>query len=105
MSSDPLRPYLNHTEIILRIPGKPDLQLGWEDINYNMTPNGWKPIFNKEKYKKIMIERSLMNPEDDINFIFQSGRPNNKFIITRLVKQPEIQIPVTKITAEGEKNG
>ena len=103
MSSDPLRPYLNHTEIILRIPGKPDLQLGWEDINYNMTPNGWKPIFNKEKYKKIMIERSLMNPEDDINFIFQSGRPNNKFIITRLVKQPEIQIPVTKITAEGEK--
>ena len=92
MSSDPLRPYNNHTEILLQIPGKPDLQLGWEDINYEKSANGWKPIFDKKKYKKIMIERSLMNPEDDINFIFQSGNPNNKFIITRLVKIPVLGI-------------
>lgn len=90
MSSDPLKPYLNHTEIILRIPGKPDLQLGWEDINYEKSADGWKPIFDKKKYKKIMIERSLMNPEDDINFIFQSGSPNNKFIITRVSERHRI---------------
>ena len=91
MSSDPLSPISKRSEILLRIPGRPDLQLGLENrTGYYMTPAGWKPIFDKEKYKKIMIERLLMNPEDDINFIFQSGSLNNKFIITRVSERHRI---------------
>ena len=61
MSSDPLKPYLNRTEIILRIPGKPDLQLGWEDINYEKSADGWKPIFNKEVFlSNSVIKLSLL---------------------------------------------
>jgi len=101
MSSDPLSPISKRSEILLRIPGWPDLQLGIENnTGYYMTPAGWKPIFDKEKYKKIMIERLLMNPEDDINFIFQSGSLHNTFIITRVSKRHRIPNFIGKVNNE-----
>jgi len=101
MSSDPLSPISKRSEILLRIPGRPDLQLGIENnTGYYMTPAGWKPIFDKEKYKKIMIERLLMNPEDDINFIFQSGSLNNTFIITRVSERHRIPNFIGKVNNE-----
>ena len=75
-----LRPMPVNANIILRVPGSPDIQLGGERIHFNPNPD-----FNKEKYKRILIERSLLNPDDDIvvNFGMLHGG-NRSVILTRV---------------------
>ena len=80
MSADPLRRQSISAYIILRIPGSPDIQLGNETIHFNPDPD-----FNKEKYKRIMIERSLLNPDDDIVVNFgRLNTPDRSVILTRV---------------------
>jgi hypothetical protein len=80
MSADPLRRMSIKAHIILRVPGSPDLQVGNETIHFHP-----EPTFDKEKYKRILIERSLLNPDDDIivNFGMLSSS-DRSVILTRV---------------------
>jgi hypothetical protein len=80
MSADPLRRQSIYANIILRVPGSPDLQVGNETIHFHP-----EPTFDKEKYKRILIERSLLNPDDDIlvNFGMLSSS-DRSVILTRV---------------------
>jgi hypothetical protein len=75
-----LRPASIDANIILRVPGSPDIQVGTETIHFHP-----EPTFDKEKYKRILIERSLLNPDDDIvvNFGMLYGG-NRSVILTRV---------------------
>ena len=80
MSADPLRRQSISAHIILRVPGSPDIQVGNETIHFHP-----EPTFDKEKYKRILIERSLLNPDDDIvvNFGMLSSS-DRSVILTRV---------------------
>ena len=70
-----------NTNVILRVPGSSDIHLGIETINFYLHGNS----FDKEKWKKILIERSLLNPQDDIivnmNYLYN---PQGFIMITRV---------------------
>jgi len=77
-----LLPSPKTTNVILRVPGSSDIQLGVETIHfYAHGKNSW----DEKKWKKILIERSLLNPDDNI-IINMNHLPeqNSRIIITRV---------------------
>ena len=71
-----------NTMVILQVPGSPDIQLGMETINYY---GGGQTSWDEKKWKKILIERSLLNPQDDIIVNWNHlPEQNSRLIITRV---------------------
>jgi len=77
-----LLPSPKTTNVILRVPGSSDIQLGVETIHYY---GGGQNSFDEKKWKKILIERSLLNPDDNIiiNMNHLTAQ-NSRIIITRV---------------------
>ena len=76
-----LLPNPTNTNVILRVPGSPDIQLGVETIHYYVGKTSW----DEKKWKKILIERSLLNPQDDIIVNWNHlSEQNSRLIITRV---------------------
>jgi hypothetical protein len=77
-----LLPSPKTTNVILRVPGSSDIQLGVETIHFY---GGGKTSLDEKKWKKILIERSLLNPNDNI-VINMNHLPevNSRLIITRV---------------------